>query len=321
MEFEELPGEPLPNADVPLVSPPPRDLEVPLEPPTVIPNDQVYRPSHLSPSAASMFEQCPRKWKHRYQDRLPDPPGVPALTGTFAHRVLELLLQQDPAERTVDRAKELARQVWPETENDADFVALELTDEQEREFRWKGWLAIEGLWALENPEQVQVQATEQQVQVQVGTVPFRGIIDRLDRTTEGLVIADYKSGTAPRPRYAEAKLSQVLLYAAAVEQLMGERPVAARLLYLKQRIDEVLVTSDNIASTTETLGNTWASLNSSIDTEDFAASTGPLCAWCPFVGQCPEGRAEVEQRHLAGRVRSDAPGLAVVLPEEFAAAG
>ena len=28
-------------------------------------------------------------------------------------------------------------------------------------------------------------------------------------------------------------------------------------------------------------------------TADLAASTGPLCAWCPFLAGCPEGLAEV----------------------------
>ena len=36
-------------------------------------------PRHLSPSSASAFEQCARRWKLRYLDRLPDPPGAAAL--------------------------------------------------------------------------------------------------------------------------------------------------------------------------------------------------------------------------------------------------
>ena len=39
---------------------------------------------HLSPSSAGAYEQCPRRWKFRYLDRLPDPPGQAALAGTFA---------------------------------------------------------------------------------------------------------------------------------------------------------------------------------------------------------------------------------------------
>jgi putative RecB family exonuclease len=266
-------------------------------------------PRYLSPSSAAMFQQCPRKWKHRYVDRLPDPPGIPALVGTFAHRVLELLLCEPKPDRTVVRARELARTAWPEIERHPDFRALGLDAAAARDFRWKGWQAIEGLWRIEDPAIVEVHATERDVRVHLGDVPFRGIVDRVDVEDDGLVVADYKSGKAPSDRYADARLAQVLLYAAAIAESTGSRPARARLLYLDQRIIEVAVTEDNVGAVVETLHATWEALRSACDHDEFEARTGPLCAWCPFIGHCPEGRAEVEVRHLAGRVRADAPAL------------
>jgi putative RecB family exonuclease len=280
------------------------------QPDTVGPTDG--RPKYLSPSSAGMFQDCPRRWKHRYIDHLPDPPGEPALVGTFAHRVLELLLQEPPERRTPERAKELARDVWPEIGEHEDFETLDLTADEARSFRWRSWLAIEGLWQIEDPSSVTVEATEQDIRVDIGGVPFRGIVDRVDVEADGLVIADYKSGRAPSARYADARLNQVLLYAAAVASLSGIRPARARLLYLNQRIIEVDVTEENIAEVTATLQATWERLKRSCEAQEFEAQTGPLCAWCPFVPHCREGIAEVEKRHLAGRVRADAPGLAVV---------
>jgi putative RecB family exonuclease len=269
-------------------------------------------PRYLSPSSSSMFQQCPRKWKHRYLDGYPDPPGEPALAGTFAHRVLELLLQEAPEARTRERARALARDVWPETAQNPEFVALALDDDAERAFRWRGWQAIEGLWAIEDPTSVEVAATEQDVRVTIDRVPFRGIIDRVDTEPDGLVIADYKSGRAPSERFAEDRLKQVLLYAAALTEVHGRRPVRARLLYLNQRIVEVGVTEANLGEAVDELRDTWEALLRSCEADTFEAHTGPLCAWCPFVAHCPEGRAEVEQRHLAGRVRADAPALTVL---------
>jgi len=286
-------------------------LDLDLEP-LPDPADSQMMPRYLSPSSASMFQQCPRKWKHRYVDRLPDPPGIPALVGTFAHRVLELLLCEPAPQRTVDRARQLARTAWPETERHPDYRALRLDAEASRHFRWQGWVAIEGLWRLEDPAVVVVQATEQDVRVQLGGVPFRGIVDRVDVEPDGLVIADYKSGKAPSDRYAAARLAQVLLYAAAVTELSGARPARARLLYLDQRIIEVEVTEENVAEVCDTLRATWQALQAACDSGEFEARTGPLCAWCPFVEHCPEGRAEVEVRHLAGRVRDDAPAIAAL---------
>ena len=48
-------------------------------------------PRYFSQTAAGTYRQCPLRWKYRYIDKLPDPPGEPALVGSFAHRVLELL--------------------------------------------------------------------------------------------------------------------------------------------------------------------------------------------------------------------------------------
>lgn len=256
-------------------------------------------PPRLSPSGAGTFEQCPRRWRHRYVDRLPDPPGEAALAGSFAHRVLELLMQRPPEERTPDQAKRIARQEWPETEAAPDYAALGYDDEKGRRFRWKAWQAIEGLWKLEDPATVDVAATEQDIEAELAGVPFRGIVDRLEREGDGLVVTDYKSGKAPSPRYRRGRLDQVLLYAAAVEAATGELPVRARLLYLGQRPVGIDVTRQEIDTVTEKLAATWQGITTACDADDFAPRTGPLCGWCPYVDRCPEGTAAVEKRDRA----------------------
>ena len=253
-------------------------------------------PRRLSPSGAGTFEQCPRRWRLRYVERLPDPPGEAALAGSFAHRVLELLMQRDPHERTVEIAKAIARAEWPGVEADPDFRALGFDETGSKHFRWKAWQAIEGLWALEDPKAVDVRATEHDVEADLGGVPFRGIVDRLDEEGDGLVVTDYKSGKAPSARFRRGRLDQVLLYAAAVEQATGEMPVHARLLYLGQRPVGIKVTREEIDSVVDKLADTWAAINTACDTDEFEPRTGPLCGWCPYVDRCPEGTKEVAKR-------------------------
>ena len=253
-------------------------------------------PRRLSPSGAGTFEQCPRRWRLRYVERLPDPPGEAALAGSFAHRVLELLMQLDPHERTVESAKGIARAEWSGVEADPDFRALGFDETRSKHFRWKAWQAIEGLWALEDPKAVDVWATEHDVEADLGGVPFRGIVDRLDEEGDGLVVTDYKSGKAPSARFRRGRLDQVLLYAAAVEQATGEMPVHARLLYLGQRPIGIKVTREEIDSVVDKLADTWAAINTACDTDEFEPRTGPLCGWCPYVDRCPEGTKEVAKR-------------------------
>ncbi|MGI9607170.1 MAG: RecB family exonuclease [Acidimicrobiales bacterium] len=267
-------------------------------------------PPYLSPSSASTFRSCAKRWKFRYVDRLADPAGEAALAGTFAHRVLELLLQESPAVRTTDRAREISREVWPETEADPDFVALGLDETEQRRFRWLSWTAIEGLWRLENPAEVAVEATEQKIDTTIVDVPFRGIVDRLDRDpSSGLVVVDYKSGRAPSRRFADARLDQVLLYAAAIEAQTGERPQAARLLYLGQCIIDTEVTDELLQASVDGLHSTWEKIATSTASAEYEANPGPLCGWCPYAGECAEGLAELESRQASGRIRSSAPSL------------
>ena len=268
-----------------------------------------YVPKYLSPSSASSFRECARRWKFRYVDRLPDPPGEAAVTGTFAHMVLEKLMQEPVENRTVDRAKKLARELWPKMENHRDYRSLDLDDDASRNFRWNGWKAIEGLWDLEDPRKVRVASTEQDVRVEINGVPFRGIVDRVDETDDGLVVTDYKSGKAPSERFSSNYATQMLLYAAALTELEGRKPAKAQLLYLGQKVVEVEITDDNLSEAVDELRSTWLAIMESCISLEFEASTGPLCGWCPFVAQCPEGTAEVLDRDKAGKLRSDAPAL------------
>lgn len=270
-------------------------------------------PPYLSPSSSSTFNSCQRRWEFRYIHKMTDPPGEAAIAGTFAHYVLELLMELPGPERTIEQAKLIARNVWPETAEHDDFIALGFDDQEERRFRWLAWTAIEGLWKLENPADVVVVANEQKVDTHLGDVPFRGIVDRLERANASddapLIVSDYKSGKAPSPRFSGDRLDQVLLYAAAIEASTGERPASARLLYLGQKIVETEVTNDALAGAVGALGETWVTLNKAVDENVFAANPGPLCGWCPHAADCPEGLAELESRHASGRIRSSAPSL------------
>jgi putative RecB family exonuclease len=274
----------------------------------------VAMPRHLSPSSAALFDQCPRRWRLRYVDKLTEPPGEEALVGTFAHRVLELLLTEPAPRRTQDRAKAIARAVWPDTESDPDYQALGFDDVTSRAFRWKGWLAIAGLWQHEDPCSIDVAATERHVRAELDGVPFLGVVDRLDRCADGLVVTDYKSGRPPSRRFEHDKLNQVLLYAAAVAAADGQAPARARLVYLGQqgRIIETEATAEATGAAVAALRATWERLSEAAEADEFEPAPGPLCAWCPFASGCEEGLGEIRRRHEQGRVRHDAPGIALV---------
>ena len=236
-----------------------------------------------------MFKQCPRRWKFRYVDRLPDPPGQEALAGTFAHSVLEDLLQKDKEQRTQESVREIATEAWPLMEKRSDFRNLKLDADAVRAFKWQSWNAIVGLWDLEDPQDVEVEETELKVQVEIDGVPFLGFIDRVERDGDDIVISDYKSGRPPPERFESRYLEQVLLYAAAVAEMEYQMPARVRLMYLGSKIIEREVTPEKIDEVVEGLVETWDDILESLRQGDFPAKVGKLCGWCVFAEHCPEG--------------------------------
>ena len=146
------PGE-APGAGLDSNPPASANLEYDLAPAATAPQPDAG-PSALSPSQLKLFEECPRKWKFRYIDKLPDPSGLAAVIGSFAHRVLELLMSQPPEARTTETAQALAKDAFAETSQDASFLGLNLGQPAIARFKWRAWSSILKLWELEDPQAV-----------------------------------------------------------------------------------------------------------------------------------------------------------------------
>ena len=253
----------------------------------------------LSPSGAATFEQCPRRWKFRYVDKIEEPSGVEAVAGTFVHLVLEHVMALPAAERTVEAARQAATAAWETFSTGDAYQNLGLGDVERRQFMWRVWAGVEGLWTVEDPAAVDVVATEQNLEADLAGVPFRGIVDRVDRNDDGeVVVSDYKSGKAPPRGYGGRHLRQVLLYAAAL-RTAGQPVDRVAVLYLGQRPVNVRVTDRLLDDAVGKLASTWQNIGSACSTGRFEPKPGPLCGWCPHTARCPEGAAELETRAAA----------------------
>lgn len=270
-------------------------------------------PTGLSPSSIDLYHQCPKRFEEEKIKGVYSPPGIEAVLGTFVHRVLELLMQRDPSERTIEVAKECARQAWPETEDSYDFKRLKVSRGAAQQFRWDGWRSIENYFEMEPPHEVEVVATERRVKAIINEVPVRGIIDRLDRFGEDLVVSDYKNGKVTDKKYAGPKRDQLQIYAAMVESIDGVCPARARLIYTAHsEFMEVEVNEDTIGAVTEKVSSTWQAVNENFETGNWQAQPSPLCGWCPVAAKCPEGMAFMTMQHRKGRLKATAPGYSLI---------
>lgn len=297
--------------------------------------------SYLSPSAAALWKQCPRKWWYRYIDRLPEPPpGEPALLGTFVHTVLEHLLDADPADRTPELARTLARAEYDEFEHRGDYRALKLDDAGARRFRQRAWATIETYFSEFQPHTVVPVAQELALNVEVAGVPFKGFIDlveRDDRNSDAVVVTDYKTGRPPdttKPWSDEQnreRLLQPLWYAAALIELGDHTPSVARLLYFtavdtpsgdlegRTGILSVDVEPEVLDAARNELAVRWQEIGEARQHGSAEARPGPLCGWCAFVAHCDEGaahcrtlRTQTNGRTGASRLRDDAPAVEIL---------
>lgn len=255
-------------------------------------------PRPLSPSKAADFKQCPRMYRHKTIDRLPDPSTLAQARGTLTHAVLEWLYQQPPHERTVDAAVARTPGEWQTLFNDTDgrdnyqqwFHQWGVTHDEVVE-QAQGLLRV--YFQMEDPTMLGEPMVEQDMREDVRGVPLRGIIDRVDTATDGQVrIVDYKTGKAPQPRYADKALWQLKFYALMWRNRTGVLPLRLRLVYLggdDPRFLEHSPTVEEIDAFAVEVDQLWQQINASFDSLDFPAKTSPLCPWCPFQSVCDEG--------------------------------
>jgi len=217
--------------------------------------------------------------------------------GTFVHRVLELLMQQDPRDRTPERAREFVGMAWEEIAVGSEFMSLSLPVEEAKQFRRDGWHSVRRYFEMEDPQAIEVVSTEERLEAVIEGVPIRGIVDRLERDLlDDLVVTDYKNGKVPLPRYRAPKMRQLNYYAALVEEVHGDRPVAGRLVFTGfGEVIDTNFTDESVGDAIEVAVEVWHGVHHDME-EGFEPNIGPLCGWCPMVADCAEGSAEMVKR-------------------------
>ncbi len=248
-------------------------------------------PSTLTPSKISTFTSCPLAFRFSVLERLPEPPSLPAVRGTIVHRALELLFLHG-AEGERDRA---TAQAWLEeafaelSQAGGDVAALELRADERQELLGQAGRLLDHYYEIEDPNVVRPAGIELDIELEMDGLKLRGIIDRLDVLPGGgFAVVDYKTGRAPRPEQARSKLSGVYLYALLCEEVLGERPRAVRLLYLRDRVVISAEASEmSLRGVRQRAAAVWKAIERACERVDFRPNPSGLCGWCSFQQYCP----------------------------------
>jgi putative RecB family exonuclease len=246
-------------------------------------------PTSLTPSKVAAFKDCALAFRFSVIDGLPEPPSAPAVKGTLVHRALQLLLEEPPSRRTEGAAMECLTRARAELASDSEYASLGLDAETEAGFLAEAEVLVRRYFQLEDPATVNPIGLELQLEVQVGTLTLRGIIDRLERDEAGgLVVTDYKTGKPPTLIGEQSRLGGVHFYAYLCEQVYGERPSRVQLLYLSEPVAIMAYPSEqSIRGLRQRTAAIWEAVERACEREDFRPRTSALCAWCAFQAYCP----------------------------------
>jgi putative RecB family exonuclease len=265
-------------------------------------------PRTLSPSKVSSFTDCALAFRFSAIDRLPEPPTVAATRGTFVHAALERLHLLPAPERTPEAALACLDEAAAELRDHPEYVDLGLTDDEAAAFHAEAADLVRNYFQLEDPRAVTAIGLELKVEAEIDGIRLRGIIDRLELDADGgLVVTDYKTGSVPSTQYERKRLSGVHIYSLLCEQLLGRRPTAVQLLYLKGPVAITTVPTDrSTRGTRRTLGAVWQAVERACEREDFRPQRSYLCDYCAFQSYCPSfGGDPDEARRLAEQLAAE----------------
>lgn len=274
-------------------------------------------PTSLSPSKVDSFMSCPLAFRFSAIDRLPEPPSAPATKGTLVHRALELLFCRPAAERTPATAAACLDTAVAELVASPEWVELALDDDGARAFLADAAAMVQRYFALEDPTSVREIGLELRLEVDVGGLTLRGIIDRLELGDDGeLVVTDYKTGRPPRQQHEQGKLGGVHFYAYLCERLFGRRPARIQLLYLSEPL---AITAHPSEQSTRYLpkraGALWQAVERACASGEFRARPSALCSWCSFQRWCPAYGGDPERaRQEASLAVRPPPAPAPLVP-------
>ena len=246
-------------------------------------------PTNLSPSRVDAFTSCPLQFRFASIEKLPEPPSIPATKGSLVHRALELLFMLDPPERSLEAGLTALDQAATEFQSDKEWIGLGLDAEGEQRVLDDAEKLVRNYFTMEDPTQVRAIGLELRLEVPVGSLHLRGIIDRLDLNEHGeLIVVDYKTGKPPRVNNEQSKLGGVNFYAFLCQQFFGRRPAEVRLMYVAT--GETIVarpTEQTVNFLPKRTLAVWGAVEKACSSGNFQPRQGPLCNYCSFQAWCP----------------------------------
>jgi ATP-dependent DNA helicase UvrD/PcrA len=249
--------------------------------------DAVLQRLTLSYTQVDDYTACPLKYRLRHVVRIPTPPHHALVVGNALHQTAAAysVARQRGRAMTQEQLLDVFSTHWSSdgflsrAHEDARYAA--------------GQQAVRLLHAEESRDDALVPvAVERPFRVRIGNDTVQGRYDRVDETTDGVVITDYKSSDVRDPKQAAQRARdslQLQVYALAYEAETGELPAAVQLRFLETgQVGRVKPDAKHLEKARTTVERAADGIRNG----RFDPAPGYLaCTFCPFRDICPASEA------------------------------
>ncbi|MDD8020809.1 MAG: PD-(D/E)XK nuclease family protein [Acidobacteriota bacterium] len=251
-----------------------------------------------SHSKLETYQNCPRKYKLCYLDRLrPEEEGIEAFLGSCFHETMEKLYSELRFRvMSLEETKAYYESLWKK--NFHDKVKIVEEGRTVDDYFRLGLKFIEDYYKHYYPfNQNRILGLELELEIDLygdSRYLLKGFADRIDLTPDGLIeIHDYKTASQLPPQATADADRQLALYQLGIKQ---KWPWAEkfRLIWHYVAFDQEISST----RTPEQLDQLRAEIAWLIDKMEadleFPAQESGLCRWCAYWAYCPLKRHEVE---------------------------
>lgn len=242
----------------------------------------------VSFSQFDTFQTCPWKYKLKYVDKIRSEFEDTEYTifGQVVHDVLQKFYDHPPAQLTVDLLLGDWDSAWHQPEVIHFFDDHHVSGlHADYDLKARSFLETFFQRQLSKNGLKQPLLREQPFQAMVEDFRIIGRIDRIDKTTAGDWVIDYKTSLKAIPVLKKVLNSpQLTFYYIGAHSLRGHYPYQLALYYIA--FDEILTVSRS-KDDVQRLLDDLRQMRVMVDDKDFPARQNALCPFCEYQPECP----------------------------------